>query len=163
MRAFAVLSVLLILGWSVCVMAQQPYDPSLYSGLHWRNVGPFRGGRVNGVTGVPGQPNTFFFGSVGGGLLEVYELGSDVAAGVRLTAGRIDRRGGSLAFEPEHRLRRHWRSRHALADLIRQWNVQVYGLGSDVDASGSGQHSADRTRAGGSEKREHGVCSGVGT
>ena len=30
-------------------------------------IGPFRGGRVNGVTGVPGQPNTFYFGSVGGG------------------------------------------------------------------------------------------------
>jgi photosystem II stability/assembly factor-like uncharacterized protein len=31
-------------------------------------IGPFRGGRVNGVCGVPGQPNTFYFGSVGGGV-----------------------------------------------------------------------------------------------
>src|SRR6476659_2598609 len=49
------------------VLAQQ-YDGNLYSGLRWRMLGPFRGGRVNGVTGVPGQPNTFYFGSVGGGL-----------------------------------------------------------------------------------------------
>jgi photosystem II stability/assembly factor-like uncharacterized protein len=48
--------------------AQPQYDGSLYAGLRWRMVGPFRGGRVNGVTGVPGQPNTFYFGSVGGGL-----------------------------------------------------------------------------------------------
>src|SRR5262252_19207 len=46
----------------------QSYDPSMYSGLRWRMLGPFRGGRVNAVTGVPGQPNTFYFGSVGGGV-----------------------------------------------------------------------------------------------
>src|SRR3954464_4843707 len=47
---------------------QTRIDPALYSGMRWRNIGPFRGGRVNGVTGVPGQPNVFYFGSVGGGL-----------------------------------------------------------------------------------------------
>jgi photosystem II stability/assembly factor-like uncharacterized protein len=53
-----------------CVLpadAQQP-DPSLYSGLRWRMIGPFRGGRVNAVSGVVGQPDTFYFGSVGGGV-----------------------------------------------------------------------------------------------
>ena len=30
----------------------QQYDPSLYSGLHWRMIGPFRAGRVNAVSGV---------------------------------------------------------------------------------------------------------------
>ena len=43
-------------------------DSAFYSGLRWRMVGPFRGGRVNAVTGVPGQPATFYFGSVGGGV-----------------------------------------------------------------------------------------------
>jgi photosystem II stability/assembly factor-like uncharacterized protein len=46
----------------------QSYDPNLYSGLRWRMIGPFRAGRVNAVSGVPGQPNTFYFGSVGGGV-----------------------------------------------------------------------------------------------
>src|SRR5499427_11104256 len=51
------------------VLAQQGrIDSSLYSALRWRMIGPFRGGRVNAVTGVPGQPNTFYFGSVGGGV-----------------------------------------------------------------------------------------------
>ena len=49
------------------VFAQQ-YDQNAYSGMKWRMIGPFRGGRVNGVSGVPGQPNTFYFGSVGGGV-----------------------------------------------------------------------------------------------
>ncbi len=50
------------------VFSQQAIPQSLYSGLRWRLIGPFRGGRVNAVSGVPGQPNTFYYGSVGGGL-----------------------------------------------------------------------------------------------
>ncbi|HEX3102782.1 MAG TPA: hypothetical protein VHQ01_13370, partial [Pyrinomonadaceae bacterium] len=46
----------------------QQFDQSTYSGMQWRMIGPFRGGRVNAVSGVPSQPNTFYFGSVGGGL-----------------------------------------------------------------------------------------------
>ena len=46
----------------------QQLDPSLYSGLRWRMLGPFRAGRVNAVSGVAGQPDTFYFGSVGGGV-----------------------------------------------------------------------------------------------
>jgi photosystem II stability/assembly factor-like uncharacterized protein len=46
----------------------QGFDQSTFQEMRWRNIGPFRGGRVNGVTGVPGQPNVFYFGSVGGGL-----------------------------------------------------------------------------------------------
>ena len=50
------------------VLLAQQFPPSLYSGLHWRSIGPFRGGRSNAVAGAPGQPNTFYFGSVGGGV-----------------------------------------------------------------------------------------------
>ena len=50
-------------------------DPGVYSALRWRNIGPFRGGRVNGVSGVPGQPNTFYFGSVGGGVWKTTNAG----------------------------------------------------------------------------------------
>ena len=57
-------------GWS------QPFAPSLYDGLQWRLIGPFRGGRVLGVTGVPGQPNTFYFGSVGGGVFKTTDAGT---------------------------------------------------------------------------------------
>src|SRR5216683_2604399 len=60
-------SVYFILMPTAVVNAQQ-YDTNLYSGLHWRMVGPFRAGRVNAVSGVAGQPDTFYFGSVGGGV-----------------------------------------------------------------------------------------------
>jgi hypothetical protein len=43
-----------------------PQEPEgLYSGLHWRMLGPFRGGRADAVAGVPGRPNEFYFGAVG--------------------------------------------------------------------------------------------------
>nr|WP_290930570.1 hypothetical protein [Haliscomenobacter sp.] len=43
-------------------------DEKLYNSLQWRSIGPFRGGRSAAVTGVPGKPNLFYFGSVGGGV-----------------------------------------------------------------------------------------------
>ncbi len=43
-------------------------DPSLLGGLRWRMIGPFRGGRTVSVAGVQGQPNVYYFGSVGGGI-----------------------------------------------------------------------------------------------
>ena len=45
-----------------------PVDPSLYSGLVWRNVGPFRSGRVSAVSGAVGQPGVFYAGAPNGGL-----------------------------------------------------------------------------------------------
>jgi len=44
------------------------FDESLYNGLQWRNIGPFRGGRSAAVTGVAGKPNLFYFGATGGGV-----------------------------------------------------------------------------------------------
>src|SRR5262249_6319317 len=48
----------------------QQVDPSLYSGLRWRMIGPFRGGRSNAVSGVADKPNLYYFCAVGGCGLE---------------------------------------------------------------------------------------------
>jgi photosystem II stability/assembly factor-like uncharacterized protein len=48
--------------------AAQQTDPNLYNGLRWRMIGPFRGGRSNAVSGVPGRPNVYYFGAVAGGV-----------------------------------------------------------------------------------------------
>src|SRR5215831_14129345 len=48
--------------------SDQPYSENLLKGMQWRQVGPFRGGRVLAVTGVPGDPYTYYFGGVGGGV-----------------------------------------------------------------------------------------------
>jgi photosystem II stability/assembly factor-like uncharacterized protein len=41
---------------------------ALMSKLKWRSVGPYIGGRVITVTGVPGDANLFYAGTVGGGV-----------------------------------------------------------------------------------------------
>jgi len=53
----------------------QQYDPSFYSGLQWRQVGPFRAGRVTGVSGVPGQPAIYYMGTAGGGAWKTIDGG----------------------------------------------------------------------------------------
>jgi len=53
----------------------QQFDPSLFSGLHWRMIGPTRGGRAITATGVRGQPSTFYFGAVGGGVWKTTNAG----------------------------------------------------------------------------------------
>ncbi|MGH9605373.1 MAG: VPS10 domain-containing protein [Terracidiphilus sp.] len=42
--------------------------PALFSQMKWRSVGPYIGGRVIAVTGVPGNDNLFYAGTVGGGV-----------------------------------------------------------------------------------------------
>ncbi len=51
------------------------YPAALLAGFHWRDVGPMRGGRSYGVAGVPTKPNTFYFGSVGGGVWKTENAG----------------------------------------------------------------------------------------
>src|SRR2546425_7090138 len=59
----------------VPVAVAQQYDTNLYSGLRWRLIGPFRGGRINVVSGVPGQPEEVYYRSVCGGVLETKKAG----------------------------------------------------------------------------------------
>ncbi len=55
-------------------LAAQP-PGSLFDGLRWRMIGPFRGGRAIAATGVPGDPNIFYFGAVGGGIWKTTNAG----------------------------------------------------------------------------------------
>ncbi|MEM7571424.1 MAG: glycosyl hydrolase [Bacteroidota bacterium] len=48
--------------------ADPAVDEAYFSSLEYRNIGPFRGGRSCAVTGVPGKPNLYYFGSTGGGI-----------------------------------------------------------------------------------------------
>jgi photosystem II stability/assembly factor-like uncharacterized protein len=45
-------------------------NPALVGGMQWRQIGPFRGGRVLAVAGVPGDPDTYYFGAVAGGVFK---------------------------------------------------------------------------------------------
>ena len=64
---FAVLLLVWLAG-AARPLPAQPFDPSLFAEMRWRMIGPFRGGRVLAVAGVPGHPERFYFGSVGGGV-----------------------------------------------------------------------------------------------
>ncbi|MBO6577256.1 MAG: hypothetical protein JJ896_17580 [Rhodothermales bacterium] len=52
-------------------------DSTLFTSLKWRNIGPFRGGRSNAVTGVVQQPTTFYFGGVGSGVWKTDDAGQN--------------------------------------------------------------------------------------
>ncbi len=63
------------LGHGVLRAMSGPQPASLFSGLSWRMLGPFRGGRVDAVSGVPGRPNEFYFGAVNGGVWKSIDAG----------------------------------------------------------------------------------------
>ncbi len=63
--------------FALLLLATSAYavDPALFQDLHWRLLGPFRGGRVLAVSGVPGEPEHFYFGSVNGGVWKTRDAG----------------------------------------------------------------------------------------
>lgn len=65
----------LLLASAAASVQAQTYDPKLWQDLHYRQVGPWRGGRVTAVTGVPSQPATFYMGSTGGGVWKTTDAG----------------------------------------------------------------------------------------
>ncbi len=77
-RTFVIaLGSLLVLftGLAAAPAPAQPVDPGTFSALRWRLVGPFRAGRCVTATGVPGEPDVFYFGSVGGGVWRTVDAG----------------------------------------------------------------------------------------
>ncbi len=52
-----------------------PVDPALFQELHWRPIGPFRGGRTKAGAGVPSQPGVFYIGAVNGGVWKTTDFG----------------------------------------------------------------------------------------
>ena len=62
-----------VLALSLSAAAQ--VKPDLYTGLKWRNVGPFHGGRISSVTGAIGQPGVFYMGTPQGGIWKTTSAG----------------------------------------------------------------------------------------
>ena len=70
--------------------------------LAWRSIGPFLGGRVVAVAGVPSDPNLFYFGGVQGGVWRSTDYGN---AWVNISDGKIPRTAqtiGALAVAPSN-------------------------------------------------------------
>jgi len=68
MRVCSVCLIGVLLGVAGTALRAQTLDENALKGMKWRQVGPFRGGRALAVTGVAGDPETYYFGSVAGGV-----------------------------------------------------------------------------------------------
>jgi photosystem II stability/assembly factor-like uncharacterized protein len=103
----AVLTLLLAaLPWAPAAGAAQGtlthVDPSLMGALHFRMVGPHRGGRVTAVTGYPDELHTFLMGTVGGGIWRTTDAG---ISWQNISDGQLDVAPiGALAIAPSNRL-----------------------------------------------------------
>jgi photosystem II stability/assembly factor-like uncharacterized protein len=68
----AILSAVLLMaglaGAANVSLCAQTLDENALKGMKWRQIGPFRGGRALAVTGVAGDPETYYFGAVAGGV-----------------------------------------------------------------------------------------------
>lgn len=71
--AYWALACVSVLAFTLSAAAQ--VNPELYSGLKWRNDGPFHGGRISSVTGAIGQPGVFYFGAPQGGIWKTTSAG----------------------------------------------------------------------------------------
>ena len=90
--------VLLIAAASSSPAAAQ-VDPSSFAALQWRLIGPFRAGRVSAGAVDPSDPNTYYFGTPGGGVWKSTNAG-------QTWAPIFDRTGmasiGALAIAPSN-------------------------------------------------------------
>jgi hypothetical protein len=56
-------------------MFAQAGGQGLFGGMRWREIGPYRAGRTRALSGVPGQPATFYIGAVNGGVWKTTDAG----------------------------------------------------------------------------------------
>lgn len=74
--------------------------PLVAQSMVWRNIGPFRGGRVVAVAGVTSDPQTYYFGGVGGG---VYKTTNGGTSWVNVTDGFLNTSSvGAIAVAPSN-------------------------------------------------------------
>jgi photosystem II stability/assembly factor-like uncharacterized protein len=76
-RAYTVLGVFIfvLVFLSTTSSKAQQVPENTYQDMHWRMIGPFRGGRTRAAAGVPGHPNLFYVGAVNGGVWKSDDYG----------------------------------------------------------------------------------------
>ena len=72
---YAVITFLLFTSSMIASSAAQQVDPRLYGELHWRMIGPFRGGRTVAISGIPSRPNVFYMAPNNGGVWKSTDYG----------------------------------------------------------------------------------------
>lgn len=74
-KPFLQLSLFVMIFFVTSTIKAQLIDPSVLSGMKYRNIGPHRAGRTVGVTGVASQPNIFYIGVNNGGVWKTNDYG----------------------------------------------------------------------------------------
>lgn len=59
------------------IAAQNDQSTKYYAEMHWRGIGPTRGGRARALDGVPSQPNVFYAGFDNGGVWRSTDYGAN--------------------------------------------------------------------------------------
>ncbi len=155
---------LVLLGaWCLGASADQ-YPSDLLAGFHWRDVGPLRGGRTYGVAGHADQPDTFYFGSVGGGVWKTENAGRTWSpiSDEGIPIGSI----GAIAVAPSNPNIVYVGTGEP--DIRSQHSYGI-GMFKSTDAGKTWtahrprKDASDRTRSGGPHESESSLCSGART
>ena len=116
--------------------------------MKWRQIGPFRGGRVLAVTGVPGDPTTWYFGGVAGGVWK----STDAAATWQpvFDDQKIASIGAIAVADvgPQRPVRRQRRSLPARQHHLRRRRLQVARRRPDLEERRSARYAPHRRRGG---------------
>ncbi len=143
--------------------AASDINPTLLEGMKWRQIGPFRGGRVVAVSGVPGDPATWYFGGVGGGVWKSTDVGASWKP--VFDAQKISSIGAIAVADSDHNV-----IYVGTGEACPRGNI-TYGDGvyKSVDAGrtwkniGLERHAPDRRRDRASEKSRHRAGRRAGT
>lgn len=74
-RAWVAVAALAAASFTWLHAAPPPVAGNVIAGLKWRNIGPFRAGRVSAVSGAVGQPGVFYMGLPLGGVWKTTSAG----------------------------------------------------------------------------------------
>jgi len=84
LAAKAILAGFLLVGSNSFAVSPSPsptpagaIDQKLFKAMQWRQIGPFRGGRALTIEDVPGEPDTYYFGAVAGGVWKTTDGGAN--------------------------------------------------------------------------------------
>lgn len=112
------------------------FNESTFRSLQWRNIGPFRGGRSNAVSGVKGNPLTYYMGTVGGGLWKTVDAGiswTNISDGYFQTASV----GAVAVAESDPNIIYVGMGEHAVRGVMSSYGDGVY---RSTDAGKTWQH-----------------------
>jgi len=133
--------------FSIAISSAQQIPENTYQDLHWRMIGPFRGGRTRAATGVSHSTDVFYMGQVNGGVWKSNDYGRTWNTHLRSRIDAIHRRYRRRSLQSQHYLCRQRRGLASPRPLSRQRNLQINRLWKNLDSSRLARRRAN-SRAG---------------